>query len=85
VIAAVSMHAPGVRVVALGDGAERYQDQFAQAGWQRAPFVRSLAEAAVRLVAAGHYAPGTPHAVRLQYVRRTDAEVNRERQRGQTA
>lgn len=82
VIAHVATIAPSAPVLTLGDGAARYADHWTAAGWRLETVVRPLAEAAVLLVAAGRYTAATPHAARLHYVRRTDAEVNRERQRG---
>ena len=74
--------APAGRVVAAGDGAMKYVDTWTVAGWEVVAPTVALADAAARIVAAGGGAMGGPHAVRLNYVRRTDAEIVRERERG---
>lgn len=67
-------------VVISGNATERYGGVFAAAGWRVALPVMPVAEAALRLAAAGAFPPCAPGQVRLEYVRRTDAEINRERQ-----
>lgn len=83
-VASVAAVAAGRPVVVAGDGADRHPDVWRAAGWRLVEPALTLAESAVRLVAAGHYAAASPHAVRPLYVRRTDAEIMRER-RGQTS
>lgn len=78
-VAAVQAVADGAPVVFAGDVAEKYEAAWAAARWLAVAPVMTLAEAAAREVAAGRFAAGPPHAVRLMYVRRTDAEIMRER------
>lgn len=79
VIVAVRDVADDAPVVVAGDGAEKYAAQWTAAGWVSAQPVMTLAEAAAGLVAAGRFTAGPPHAARAMYVRRTDAELMRER------
>ncbi len=81
-IATVVALAPAGRVVTSGDGAMKYADTWHGAGWEVVAPTMALADAAARLVADGGGTMGGPHAVRLNYVRRTDAEIVRERERG---
>ena len=78
-IAAVSAVADGRPVVIGGDGAEKYRAEWLAAGWDVVVPSVTIAEAAAAIVAAGQVRPGPPHAVRPNYVRRTDAEIIRER------
>lgn len=79
VIAAVQEVAGADRVYVAGDGAAKYADAWRNAGWHSVKPAMSLAEAAAHLALAGRGVNGAPHAVRLTYVRKTDAEINRER------
>jgi tRNA threonylcarbamoyladenosine biosynthesis protein TsaB len=76
-VASVASAFPGEQVIAIGDGAARYKTVVDAAGWSIEEMSAPLAESAVRLAAAGRYAPGLPHAIRPVYVRRPDAEVAR--------
>ena len=81
-VADVSGVADVARVVIAGDGADRYASVWASAGWTpRAPRM-TLAEAAARMAAADDANAMLPHAVRPNYVRRSDAEVVRDRKSG---
>nr|MBP8273958.1 hypothetical protein [Acidobacteriota bacterium] len=79
VVAQVRAIAQGRRVHIAGDGAVRYAAEWAAAGWTRVTPEMTLAEGALRLVVEARVVAGAPHAVRPLYVRRTDAEINRER------
>lgn len=79
VVAAVSAAHHSGPIVITGDGATKYADAWRTAGWTSVVPAMCLAESAARIVAAGGGTAGTPHAVRLNYVRRTDAEIVRER------
>jgi tRNA threonylcarbamoyladenosine biosynthesis protein TsaB len=72
-------------VVFVGDGATRYQPMIASAWGERArvcdpmpPLAPAVARLGQRLAAAGRAGP--PHALQPLYVRRPDAELDRERQ-----
>lgn len=80
VMAEVAASHAGRMVRVTGNAVERYGEVFAAAGWQVVTPVMPVAEAAVRLVAEGDVPAGAPGQIRLEYVRRTDAELNRERQ-----
>lgn len=79
VVAAVDALAGGTAVVVAGDGAEKYPEAWAAARWIAVTPEMTLAEAAAQLVAEDRVAVGPPHAARPNYVRRTDAEIMRER------
>lgn len=79
VVAQVRAIAQGRRVHIAGDGAVRYAAEWAAAGWTLVTPEMTLAEGALRLVVEARVVAGAPHAVRPLYVRRTDAEINRER------
>ncbi len=79
VIAAVGAVADGAPIVVTGDGAVKYAAAWTAAGWREVEPRMTIAEAAVRMVADRRVAVGPPHAARPIYVRRTDAEIVRER------
>ena len=81
-IAAVAAGFPGAAVVVIGDGLTKYGALVDAAGWSRRDMSAPLADAAVRLAAAGRYPSVMPHAVRPIYVRRPDAEVHRAEKTG---
>ena len=72
----------GATVAITGDGASRYAEVWAGAGWRTCASRLTLAEAAARLAAQPGAAAMVPHAVRPNYVRRSDAEVVRDRKQG---
>ena len=72
----------GATVAITGDGASRYAEVWAGAGWRTCASRLTLAEAAARLAAQPGAAAMLPHAVRPNYVRRSDAEVVRDRKQG---
>lgn len=79
VIARIRSVADGRPVVMAGDGASRYAAEWHAAGWTIVTPALTLAEGAVQLAADGRVVAGPPHAARPLYVRKTDAEINRER------
>jgi tRNA threonylcarbamoyladenosine biosynthesis protein TsaB len=79
VLATITVVAAGRPVVIAGDGATRYAAEWQAAGWTIVMPALTLAEGAVHLAAAGRAVAGPPHAARPLYVRKTDAEINRER------
>jgi tRNA threonylcarbamoyladenosine biosynthesis protein TsaB len=79
VIAAVREAAAGAEIAMTGDGAEKYGGAWTEAGWRAVSPAMTLAEAAARLVADRRVTAGPPHAARLHYVRKSDAELVRER------
>lgn len=84
-IAHVGSLAAGRRVVVTGNAADHYGAAFTDAGWAIVAPAMPLAEAAARLAADGTIPSGGRGEIRLEYVRRTDAEVNRERQAARRA
>ena len=81
VLSVIAAASAGVPVLIAGDGATKYAADWTTAGWQLTVPTMTLAEAAVRIAAAGDVTPGAPHAARPMYVRRTDAEIVRDRAR----
>ena len=79
VIHCVQAVAGSAPVCVVGDGVPKYAAVWAAAGWREQPTLITLAESAVVLVNAGRFSSGVPHAARPLYVRRTDAEIVRER------
>jgi tRNA threonylcarbamoyladenosine biosynthesis protein TsaB len=79
-IAHVAPLASGRPILVTGNAADHYGAVFRAAGWAIVAPAMPLAAAAVHLAAEGEIASAGPGDIRLEYVRRTDAEVNRERQ-----
>jgi tRNA threonylcarbamoyladenosine biosynthesis protein TsaB len=78
-VAAIAAAAQDTPVCVVGDAAQKYVEEWAAAGWTTLTPAMTFAEAAVRIAAAGAVTAGPPHAARPLYVRRTDAELMRER------
>jgi len=85
-VAAAQMraHANGRAMRMIGDGVERYADQFRAElpGVTIDSPMPNLADGAARLAHRRNTAGEAPHALRPIYIRRTDAELARERAAG---
>jgi tRNA A37 threonylcarbamoyladenosine modification protein TsaB len=76
---AVTGVAAGRSVLATGDGAVKYAAALEASGWRQAPSVVPLSEAAVRLAADRLDQAAPAASVQLIYIRKTDAELTRDR------